>query len=279
MTFFRSQSRSRIPGFGFTLGFTLTYLSLLVLIPLSMLFIRAAGMGGEGLWHAITSPRALAALTLSFTAAAKAALINVVFGFVVAWVLERYTFPGKGIIDAVVDLPFALPTAVAGISLTSIYSTNGWMGSLLLPLGIKVAYTPLGIIVAMTFIGLPFVVRTIQPVLADLDQEVEEAASSLGASRWKIFWLVLFPPLIPACLTGFAMAFARALGEYGSIVFISGNMPLRTEIAPLLIMVRLEEYDYTGATALAATMLTISFFLLLGIHLLQWWSGRRIVLA
>lgn len=274
MTFFRKRN-TIIPGFGLTMGFVLTYLGLVVLIPLSTLFLRTASLSWADIWTTVTSPRALAAYRLSFGASAMAASINTVFGVLVAWVLVRYYFPGKGLVDAVVDLPFALPTAVAGISLTSIYATNGWVGRFFAPLGIKIAYTPIGVTIALTFIGLPFVVRTLQPVLRDLDPELEEAAASLGATRWQTFARVLAPPLLPACLTGFALAFARALGEYGSVVFISGNMPMRTEIAPLLIMTKLEEYDYAGATALAASMLTISFVLLLSINLLQRWSRRH----
>ena len=268
------RRRSIIPGFGLTLGFSLSYLGLLVLIPLSTLYLRAAGLSWEQFWHVIASPRALAAYKLSFGAAFIAAMINSVCGLLVAWVLVRYSFPGRGLIDAVVDLPFALPTAVAGISLATLYSANGWLGQFLVPLGIQGAYSRLGVVIALTFIGMPFVVRTLQPVLRDLDPQIEEAAMSLGASRWQTFRKVLFPVILPATLTGFAMAFARALGEYGSVVFISGNMPMRTEIAPLLIMTKLEEYDYEGATALAATMLTLSFILLLGINLTQWWSRR-----
>ncbi|MBN2309432.1 MAG: sulfate ABC transporter permease subunit CysT [Candidatus Hydrogenedentes bacterium] len=273
---FGSRRRSNIiPGFGLTMGFTLTYLSLLVLIPLSTLYVKASALGWEDLWGTVTSPRALAAYKLSFGASFAAAGVNTVCGFLVAWVLVRYCFPGKAFIDAVVDLPFALPTAVAGISLTAVYSETGWIGGRLAAAGVRVAYTPIGVAVALTFIGLPFVVRTLQPVLRDLDADVEEAAASLGASRWQTFRRVLFPALLPACLTGFALALARALGEYGSVVFIAGNVPMDTEIAPLLIMTKLEEYDYPGATALAASMLTISFVLLFGINLLQWWSRRH----
>ncbi len=265
---------SIIPGFGLSMGITLTYLGLIVLIPLSTLFVKAAGLSLEGLWETITAPRALAAYKLSFGAAFLAAGINTVCGVLVAWVLVRYWFPGRALVDAIVDLPFALPTAVAGISLVTLYSANGWMGQFLEPMGIKAAYSRIGIVIALTFVGLPFVVRTLQPVLRDLDPQVEEAAASLGASRGQIFGRVLLPVLIPAILTGFALAFARALGEYGSVVFISGNMPMKTEIAPLLIMTKLEEYDYAGATALAAFMLTVSFLILLTINVLQWWSRR-----
>ena len=270
---------SILPGFGLTMGFTLTYLGLVVLIPLSTLYLKMAGLDWATIWDTVTSPRALAAYKLSFGASALAASINAVCGLLVAWVLVRYRFPGKALVDAVVDLPFALPTAVAGISLTSIYAANGWVGRWFEPMGIKIAYTPIGVTIALTFIGLPFVVRTLQPVLRDLDVEVEEAAQSLGATRWQTFVRVLLPTLLPASLTGFALAFARALGEYGSVVFISGNMPFRTEIAPLLIMTKLEEYDYAGATALAASMLTISFVLLFSINMLQRWSRRHQELA
>ena len=257
------------------MGFTLTYLGLIVIIPLSTLFLRSASMGWPELWQTITAPRALAALKLSFGASLAAAGMNAVFGLVVAWVLVRYRFPGKALVDALVDLPFALPTAVAGISLTAIYSANGWIGRYLAWIGIQVAYTPLGIIVALTFIGLPFVVRTLQPVLREIDPEVEEVAASLGARRWQTFLYVILPGILPALVTGFALAFARALGEYGSVVFISGNMPMRTEIAPLLIMTKLEEYDYAGATAIAATILVLSFVFLFLINVLQWWSRWR----
>ena len=264
-----------LPGFGLTMGFALTYLGLVVLIPLSMLYVRTASLSLSEILQTVLSPRALAAYKLSFGASLIAALINTFFGVLVAWVLVRYSFPGKTIVDAVVDLPFALPTAVAGISLTSIYAANGWIGRYLAAMGIEAVYTGLGVVIALTFIGLPFVVRTLQPVLRDLDPEVEEAAASLGAGKLQTFVRVLLPAILPACLTGFALAFARALGEYGSVVFISGNMPMRTEIVPLLIMTRLEEYDYAGATALAAFMLTVSFLLLLCINVFQWWSRRH----
>lgn len=273
------KRRSILPGFGLTMGFTLTYLGLLVAIPLSMLFIRAGSMEWADLSRVVTSPRALAAFKLSFGASFAAASLNAVFGLIVAWVLVRYTFPGKALVDALVDLPFALPTAVAGISLTAIYAANGWIGRYLAAAGLKVAYTPLGVIVALTFVGLPFVVRTLQPVLREIDPEVEEVAASLGARRWQTLLKVILPGILPALLTGFALAFARALGEYGSVVFISGNMPMRTEIAPLLIMTRLEEYDYAGAAAIAAAMLVLSFLLLLCINLLQWWSRRHEAVA
>ncbi|MED4730779.1 sulfate ABC transporter permease subunit CysT [Aneurinibacillus migulanus] len=266
---------SVLPGFSLTLGFTIFYLSLFVLLPLSAVFLKTATMDWGALWAAVTDPRVLASYKLSFGAACIAALMNVVFGLLVAWVLVRYSFPGKRVIDGLVDLPFALPTAVAGIALTAIYSENGLVGHCLQSLGIKVAFTPLGIIVALTFIGLPFVVRTVQPVLEDLDTHVEEAAASLGATGWQTFRRVILPELYPALLTGFALAFARALGEYGSVVFISGNMPMYTEITPLLIMSKLEQFDYAGATALAAVMLLASFVLLLFINLIQWRTGRR----
>jgi len=264
-----------LPGFGLSLGFTVVYLSLVVLIPLSATFIKSASMTWPEFWNTVTSPRVMASYKLSFGASSLAALINGVFGFIVAWVLVRYPFPGKKIVDALVDLPFALPTAVAGIALTAVYSKNGWIGSILEPLGIKVAFTQTGILLAMIFIGLPFVVRTIQPVLEDLEAELEEAAASLGANRWQTFRKVILPTVFPALLTGIAMSFARAVGEYGSVVFISGNMPMKTEITPLLIITKLEQYDYAGATAIAAVMLVISFSLLLIINLLQAWSARR----
>jgi sulfate/thiosulfate transport system permease protein len=263
------KQRSVLPGFGIGMGITVTYLSLIVLIPLSSLFFKTAHLTWDQFWETITNARVLASYRLSFLTSFVAAAVNAVFGLLVAWVLVRYPFPGKKIVDALVDLPFALPTAVAGISLTAIYSTHGWFGRFLEIWGIKVAFAPLGIIVALTFIGLPFVVRTIQPVLQDLDPELEEASASLGAGRWKTFTAVIFPHLSPALLTGFALAFARALGEYGSVVFISGNMPMKTEIAPLLIMTKLEQYDYPGATAIALVMLIVSFVLLLLINWLQ----------
>jgi sulfate transport system permease protein len=270
--------RSVLPGFGPALGFALTYLGLIVLIPLATLFFRSAGLGWHAFRETVTSPRVLASYRLSFGASFIGAVINSVFGVLAAWVLTRYRFPGRRLVDALVDLPFALPTAVAGIALTTLYAPGGWVGSRLAPLGIQVAYAPLGVVLALTFIGLPFVVRTVQPVLQDLEVELEEAAASLGASRWQTFRRVLFPGLAPAILTGFALSFARAIGEYGSVVFISGNMPLRTEIAPLLIMTKLEQFDYAGATAIAVVMLAVSFALLLGINLLQW-AGRRRVAA
>ena len=267
--------RRVLPGFGLTMGYTLAYLSLIALIPLSSILLKTAGMGWERFWHVVLSPRVVAAYKLTIGASLAAATINSVFGFIAAWTLSRYKFPGKGALDALVDLPFALPTSVAGITLTSIYAQNGLIGRHLLPLGIKVAFTPLGIIVALTFIGLPFVVRTVQPVLQDLEVELEEAAATLGASRLQTFRRVIGPALLPAVITGFALAFARALGEYGSVVFISGNMPMRTEVVPLLIMTKLEEFDYQGATAIALVMLVISFTMLFGINLLQRWSAAR----
>jgi sulfate transport system permease protein len=266
--------RSALPGFGLTLGFTVVYLSLIVLVPISAAFLRTAGMSLPAFFSAVASPRVLAAYRLSFGASFAAGAVNMVFGLVVAWVLVRYSFPGKRIVDALVDLPFALPTAVAGIALTSLYAPNGWLGRWLVPLGISVAFTRLGVFVALTFIGLPFVVRTLQPVLLELEPEIEESAASLGASRGQTFRRVLLPELAPSLLTGFVLAFARALGEYGSVVFIAGNMPMRTEIVPLLIITKLEQYDYKGATAIAVVMLVASFLLLLLINLLQKWSRR-----
>lgn len=269
------KRRSVLPGFGLSAGYVMLYLSLIVLIPLGALFVKTSSLTWAEFWSTVTSDRVVASYKLSVGAAFVGAAVNVVFGLITAWVLVRYSFPGKRVVDALVDLPFALPTAVAGIALTSLYGPNGWMGRLLAPLGIQVAFTPLGVMVALVFIGLPFVVRTVQPVLEDLDPEIEEAAASLGANRRQIFFRVLFPTLLPPLLTGFALAFARALGEYGSVVFISGNMPMKTEIVPLLIIMKLEEYDYAGATAIAVVMLAVSFALLLAINLLQWWSGAR----
>jgi len=269
------KRRSILPGFGLSLGFTVFYLCLIVLIPLSAVFIKTATLTWHEFWHVVLSPRALASYRLSFGASLIAASINMVFGVLVAWVLVRYDFPLKRLFDSVIDLPFALPTAVAGIALTTIYAPNGWLGRPLAALGIKAAYTALGVTIALTFIGLPFVVRTVQPVLEDLDKELEEAAASLGARRWQTFIRVLLPTILPAALTGFAMAFARAVGEYGSVIFIAGNMPMRTEITPLLIITKLQEYDYAGATAIAVAMLVVSFALLLPINLLQRWSGSR----
>jgi len=273
----RWRRQSALPGFGLALGFTLAYLGLIVLIPLSTIFARSAGLGWHTFWEAVTAPRVVASYRLSFVASLIGAVVNSVFGVLAAWVLTRYRFPGRRLVDALVDLPFALPTAVAGIALTTLYAPNGWVGSRLAPLGIQVAYAPLGVMLALTFIGLPFVVRTVQPVLQDLETEVEEAAASLGASRGQTFWRVILPMLGPAILTGFALSFARAIGEYGSVVFISGNMPFRTEIAPLLIMTKLEQFDYPGATAIAVVMLGVSFLLLLAINLLQWLGRRRAV--
>ena len=270
------KQKSILPGFGLALGFTVLYLSLLVLIPLSATFLKASSLSGQQFWHIVSSHRAVASYKLSFGASGIAATINLFFGLIVAWVLVRYDFPGKRLFDSLVDLPFALPTAVAGIALTTIYAPNGWIGRFLAPLGIQTAYSRLGVVIALTFTGLPFVVRTVQPVLEDLDKEVEEAAASLGANRWQTIIKVLLPAVLPAALTGFSMAFARAVGEYGSVVFISGNMPLKTEITPLLIITKLEQYDYAGATAIAVVMLASSFALLLTINLLQAWSGGRL---
>lgn len=269
------KRHSVLPGFPLALGYTLMYLTLIVLIPLAAVFLRTAALTWGEFWAVVTAPRVLASYRLSFGASAIGATINAVFGLLVAWVLVRYSFPGKRILDALVDLPFALPTAVAGIALTTLYAPNGWIGRFLEPLGIKVAYTPIGVTIALTFIGLPFVVRTLQPVLQDLEAELEEAAASLGASRLQTFLRVLLPPLYPALLTGFALAFARALGEYGSVIFIAGNIPMVSEITPLLIITKLEQYDYAGATALAVAMLVVSFVLLLTINLLQWWARAR----
>lgn len=270
------SQRSRVlPGFGLSLGFTLAYVSLIVLIPLSAVFIRSLGIGWDGLWEILTSERILKSLQLSFSAALIAALVNVFFGLLLAWCLVRYSFPGKRIVDALVDLPFALPTAVAGIALTSLYAPTGWIGQYLEPLGIQVAYTPIGITLALIFIGLPFVVRTVQPVLSDIESELEEAASALGANRWQTITKVILPILFPALLTGFALAFARGVGEYGSVIFIAGNQPYKTEIAPLMIISRLEEYDYAGATTIAVVMLVLSFTILFLINLVQAWASRR----
>ncbi len=268
------RRRNILPGFGISLGITLGYLSLLVLIPVSAVFLRTSLGGWNAFWATVTAPRLLASYKLTIGASFLGALINAVFGLLVAWVLARYRFPGKRIVDALVDLPFALPTAVAGISLTAIYAENGWIGQYLSKLNIKVAFTPLGVLVALTFVGLPFVVRGVQPVLEDFDVELEDAARSLGATRWQTFSLVIMPTVLPALVTGFALAFARALGEYGSVVFISGNMPMRTEITSLLIITKLEQYDYAGATAIAVVMLVLSFVLLLCINLLQARSRR-----
>jgi len=273
--FTKRKQKNVLPGFNISLGYTLLYLSLIVLIPLSAAFIKTTELSFVEFWDTVTSPRVVASYKLTFGASLIGASINAVFGLLTAWVLVRYTFPGKKIVDALVDLPFALPAAVAGIALTAIFAGNGWLGSWLEPLGIKVAFTPLGVVVALTFIGLPFVVRTVQPVLEDLDAETEEAAASLGANRWHTFSRVILPSLYPALLTGFALAFARAVGEYGSVIFIAGNMPMVSEITPLIIITKLEQYDYAGATAVAVVMLIISFVLLLAINGLQWWSNRR----
>jgi sulfate/thiosulfate transport system permease protein len=271
----RVASKSVLPGFGLSLGFTLAYLSLIVLIPLSAVFLKAATMAPHDFWQAVTSPRVVASYKLTFGASLLAAAINAVFGLLLAWALTRYTFPGRKIVDALIDLPFALPTAVAGIALTAIYARNGWVGGFLEPLGIKIAFTPAGVLVALIFIGLPFVVRTVQPVLQDLDAEYEEAAACLGATRWQSFVRVVFPTLLPALLTGFALAFARAIGEYGSVIFIAGNIPMVSEITPLIIITKLEQFDYRGATAVAAVMLVISFVMLLVVNSLQAWTSRR----
>ena len=271
----RGSNRKVLPGFNLTLGYTLFYLCLIVLIPLSALVFKTFTMSWDQFWVAVTSPRVLASYRLTFGASLIAALVNVVFGLLVAWVLVRYTFPGKRIVDALVDLPFALPTAVAGISLTALLAGNGWIGQYLEPMGIKLAFTPAGIVIALIFIGLPFVVRTVQPVLEDAEKELEEAATSLGATRLQIFTRVILPHITPALLTGFAMAFARAIGEYGSVIFIAGNMPLVSEITPLIIVGKLEQYDYAGATAVALVMLVISFILLLLINALQAWQRRH----
>jgi len=273
------RNRGVLPGFGITLGTTLALLGLIVLIPLSTLFFKTGTLGWHGFWSTVTTPRVLASLRLTFGASFIAALVNGLFGVLGAWVLVRYTFPGRKLIDGIVDLPFALPTAVAGITLTSLYSRNGLIGRHLEAWGIKGAYSPLGVVIALTFIGLPFVVRTVQPVLEDLETEMEEAAATLGAKRSQTLWHVVLPVLYPSILTGFTLAFARALGEYGSVVFISGNMPMKTEITPLLIMTKLEQFDYAGATAIAVVMLVVSFGLILVINFIQWWSRRRQGLA
>lgn len=272
---FVRTEKSVLPGYRLTLGYSLFYLTLLILIPLAATFAKTFTMTWPDFWAAVTSDRVMASYRLTFGVAFLAGLINMVFGLLVAWVLVRYAFPGKKLVDALVDLPFALPTAVAGIALTAVYSKHGWLGSVLEPMGVQVAYTRLGVMVALVFIGVPFVVRTVQPVLEDLEVDVEEAAASLGASRWQTFRRVIFPELLPALITGFTLSFARALGEYGSVVFISGNMPMKTEITSLLIITKLEQYDYAGATALAVVMLVISFVLLLVINLLQRWMQNR----
>lgn len=270
-----AKQKNVLPGFNLTLGYTLLYLSLIVLIPLSAAFIKTTELSFEEFWTIVTAPRVLASYKLTFGASFIGALINAVFGLLTAWVLVRYSFPGKKIVDALVDLPFALPTAVAGIALTAVYASNGWIGSWLEPHGIKVAFTPIGVVIALTFIGLPFVVRTVQPVLEDLEAETEEAAASLGANRWQTFTKVILPTLWPALLTGFALAFARAIGEYGSVIFIAGNVPFVSEITPLIIITKLEQYEYSSATAVAVVMLVISFLLLFAINGLQWWATRR----
>lgn len=270
-----SNKTNVLPGFNLSLGYTLLYLSLIVLIPLSAAFIKTTELSLSEFWNIVTAPRVVASYKLTFGASLMGASINAVFGLLTAWVLVRYDFFGKKLIDAFVDLPFALPTAVAGIALTAVYAKNGWIGGMLEPNGIHVAFTPVGVVIALTFIGLPFVVRTVQPVLEDLESETEEAAASLGANRWQTFYKIIFPALLPALMTGFALAFARAVGEYGSVIFIAGNMPMVSEITPLIIITKLEQYDYTGATAVAVVMLVISFLLLLMINGLQWWANRR----
>ncbi|WP_042210233.1 sulfate ABC transporter permease subunit CysT [Paenibacillus borealis] len=266
--------RRLLPGFGITMGFSVLYLSLVVLLPLSALLFNSTGLSWAKFWDVATDARVLASYRVSLSTAAAAALIDAVLGLLLAWVLVRYEFPGKRLFDALIDLPFALPTAVAGVSLTALYSQNGWIGSLLEPLGLRVAFTPLGITLALMFIGIPFVVRTVQPVLEDLDRDMEEASATLGAGRWRTFVRIVMPELFPPLLTGFALAFARGIGEYGSVVFISGNMPMRTEIAPLLIMSKLEQFDYAGATAVALLLLLISFLMLLVINSLQHWARK-----
>ena len=269
------KQKTTLPGFGISLGYSLLYLSLIVLLPLSMLFIKTSTMGLSAIWDVVSAPRTLAAYRLSFNTSFIAGLVNVVFGFLIAWVLGRYTFPGKKIVDALVDFPFALPTAVTGITLTSLYSRNGWLGHYLYQWGIQSAYSAFGITIALIFIGLPFVVRTVEPVLQELDSELEDAASSLGANRWQIFIHILFPNMVPALITGFTLAFARAIGEYGSVIFIAGNMPGKTEVAPLLIMTKLEQYDYAGATAIAVVMLLVSFVLLAFVNIMQMIASKR----
>ena len=270
-----AKSHRVLPGFGLALGYTLVYLSLLILLPLGGMILKASELGFGQIVDIALSERSLAAFRVTFGASFLAAAVNAFFGLIVAWMLVRYSFPGKRFIDALVDLPFALPTAVAGITLSTLYAGNGWLGQYLEPLGVKVAYTPTGIVVALIFVTLPFVVRTLQPVIEDIESDVEEAAASLGASRWQTFTRVIFPAIGPALLTGFAMAFSRAVGEYGSVIFIAGNLPLISEITPLLIISKLEQYDVLGATALAVVMLVISFVLLLGINILQWWAANR----
>ncbi len=269
------RQRTVLPGFGLTFGITVTYLSLIVLIPLSALLLKGSDLGWSGVWATVSEPRVFASLRLSFLAALGAALINLVLGVAVAWTLVRYRFPGRRLLDAAIDLPFALPTAVSGLALTALLAGNGWIGQYLEEIGVRAAFTRVGIVIALVFIGLPFMVRTAQPAIADLDRETEEAAASLGAGRWQTFRRVLLPSLVPACVTGFALAFARGLGEYGSVVFISGNMPGKTEIAPVLIIGKLEQYDYAGAAAIAMVMLAVSFVMLVAINLLQRWAGRQ----
>lgn len=271
-----STRRTVLPGFRLTMGYTIFYLCLIVIVPLLTLPVKAASSGWPVFWQTVTAPRVLASYRLSLGTSLVAASVNAIFGLLVAWVLSRYTFPGRRIVDALIDLPFALPTAVAGITLTTLYAPNGWIGKVLDGYGIKVAFTPLGITIALIFIGLPFVVRTLQPVIDDLDAELEEAGASLGASRWQVLTRIVLPFLFPAWLTGFALAFARSIGEYGSVVFISGNMPMKTEVAPFLIITKLEQYDYAGATAIAGVLLLISFTLLFAINALQAWSSRRL---
>lgn len=275
MALFLSARRRVLPGFAPTLGFTLFYLSLIVLVPLAAVFLKSSGHGFDAFWAAATAPRVMASYRLSFGASLIAAFINLFFGLILAWCIVRYEFPGKKLVDALIDLPFALPTAVAGIALTALYAPNGWVGALFAKYDIKIAFTPLGILLALIFIGLPFIVRTVQPVLEDMETELEEAAASLGAQRWTTFRYVVLPTLLPALLTGFALAFARAVGEYGSVIFIAGNIPMVSEITPLMIIAKLEQYDYVGATAIAAVMLIVSFVLLLAINGLQAWSSRR----
>lgn len=271
----RFRRPSAIPGFGIAFGYTLAYLGFIVLLPLAALVLRSSGLGLAGLWEVATEPRVLAALKTSFGISLLAALVDSVFGLVVAWVLVRYRFPGHKLIDAIVDLPFALPTAVAGIALAALYAPNGWLGGLVAPLGLKIAFTPLGIFVALVFVGLPFAVRTVEPLIAEIDRELEEVSATLGATRAQTLWRVLLPPLLPAILTGFALAFARAIGEYGSVIFVAGNMPYVSEIVPLLIVIKLEEFNYAGATGIATLMLATAFVALLAINLIQAWSRRR----
>ncbi|WP_025680684.1 sulfate ABC transporter permease subunit CysT [Paenibacillus massiliensis] len=275
MAYAQPKRRQVLPGFGLTMGYSMLYLSLVVLLPLSALLLNSTGLTWSGFWEAATDPRVVASYKVSFLCAALAAFINIFIGLLVAWVLVRYDFPGKRLFDAVIDLPFALPTAVAGVALTAMYSPNGWLGGLFQPLGWNLAFSRTGITLALMFIGIPFIVRTVQPVLEELDRDVEEAAATLGAGRWRTFWTILLPQLVPPLLTGFSLAFARGIGEYGSVVFISGNMPMKTEIAPLLIVTKLEQYDYAGATAVAIMLLAISFALLLLINTLQRWTRRR----